>query len=124
MDKQLLKAYIRTIVEEEVKQILPKMLAEAVAEVKSMKPITEQVVSPTKTKPKVDRGRLAELMGIDYDRNQGTIRATTRNMVSPTVAAKDAAGNTIEIPASEVPTEVISALNKDYSQLMKAMKLT
>ena len=37
MDKQLLKAYIRTIVEEEVSRILPQMLSEAVSEIKQLK---------------------------------------------------------------------------------------
>lgn len=124
MDKTLLKAYIRTIVEEEVKKILPEMLAEAVAEIKSLKTITENATTPTKAKPKLDRSRLAELMGIDYNRDEGTIRATTHNIASTTVVAKDAAGNSVQIPASEVPSEVIDAINKDYSSLMKKMKLT
>jgi hypothetical protein len=36
MDRQLLKAYIRTIVEEEVQRILPEMLSEAVSQVKRL----------------------------------------------------------------------------------------
>lgn len=124
MDKTLLKAYIRTIVEEEVKKLLPDLLGEAVAEIKHATKLNESVSTSVAKKPQVDKKRLAELMGIDYDRNEGTIRATTRNMVPSTVTAKDVAGNTIEIPASDVPKEVINAINKDYSNLMKAMKLT
>jgi len=36
----------------------------------------------------------------------------------------DAAGNRVQVPASSVPPEVVNAITKDYSQLMKKMKLT
>lgn len=125
MDKTLLKAYIRTIVEEEVKKILPEMLAEAVAEVKKMKPVNEvAVTAPTPKKPTIDKKRLAELIGMDYNREEGTLTATTAGLRGNTVTAKDAAGNTIELPANAVPTEVVDAINRDYSQLMKAMKIS
>jgi hypothetical protein len=120
MDKQLLKAYIRTIVEEEVKRLLPELLTEAVQEIKKVSKLNETSTTPTSQKPKIDRGRLAELMGITYDRENSTITANTSNMLTTT----DAAGNKIQIPASAVPTEVVTAITKDYSQLMKAMKLT
>lgn len=125
MDKTLLKAYVRTIVEEEVKKLLPELLGEAVAEVKKSAKLNESVATPSSAKkPTVDRKRLAEIMGIDYDRNEGTIRATTSGLSPRTVSAKDSAGNTIEVPASAVPSEVMGAINKDYSALMKAMKLS
>lgn len=122
MDKTLLKAYIRTIVEEEVKRILPELLSEAVQEVKQL---TESAATPVapKKRPPVDRGRLAELMGINYNREEGTIRANTSNLRPQTVTMKDSAGNTVEVPASAVKPEVVDAINRDYSQLMKAMKL-
>jgi hypothetical protein len=118
MDKQLLKAYIRTIVEEEVKRILPELLSEAVREVKKATSINE--AAPAQQKPKIDRGRLAELMGISYDRENATITANTSNMLTTV----DAAGNRVQVPASSVPPEVVNAITKDYSQLMKKMKLT
>lgn len=126
MDKTLLKAYIRTIVEEEVTRLLPELLGEAVAQVKQTK-INESTIStkanPTVKKPAVDRARLAELMGIDYDRTGGTL--TARGAQSPQVFnVADQAGNVRQIPASQVAPEVVDALTKDYSQLMKAMKLT
>lgn len=120
MDKQLLKAYIRTIVEEEVKKILPELLGEAIAEIKNANKLNESV--KTDSKPKIDRSRLAQLMGIDYDRGNATIRAT--GVVPSVVTAKDSAGNSIQVPADSVAPEVISAINKDYSALMKKMKLT
>lgn len=120
MDKQLLKAYIRTIVEEEVERLLPKMLGEAVNQVKKMAPLTE---STQPKQPAIDRSRLAELMGIDYDREGGTIRASTNNLPSKTVMTMDSQGNKVEISADRVDPEVLKAVNKDYSQFMKAMKL-
>lgn len=124
MDKKLFKAYIRTLVEEEVQRLLPKMLAEAVAEIKKTAP-TRMVENTAPTKQKkspIDRARLAELMGIDYDRENGVISANTTNMPR-TVTTIDAAGNPVPIAADNVPKEVLNALNRDYSQLMKAMKL-
>jgi hypothetical protein len=122
MDKTLLKAYIRTIVEEEVKRLLPELLTEAVAEVKKVSKLNESasVPTPAKKTPTVDRKRLAEIMGIDYDSDEGTIRATTAR----TIAAKDLAGNTIEVSEHTVPSDVMGAINRDYSQLMKKMKLS
>ena len=108
MDKQLLKAYIRTIVEEEVTRILPQMLSEAVSQVKQLK----ENVTPTKNAPKFDRNRLSELMGVSYDGH--TIQATTNNLPSrlPDNAPADA------------DPEVVKAITKDYSAIMKALKLT
>ena len=122
MDKQLLKAYIRTIVEEEVTRLLPELLSEAVQEIKKVNKINETVSAPTPQKPKIDRGRLAQLMGISYDRENETLSAHTGNM--NTLTAMDAAGNKVQVPASAVPTEVVTAITKDYSQLMKKMGLT
>lgn len=107
MDKQLLKAYIRTIVEEEVQRILPEMLSEAVSQVKRL---SENTVSQTtKTvKPSIDRRRLAELIGYDGD----TLVANTGVVPLPSNAPKD------------VDPEIVNAVTKDYSQLMKKLKLT
>lgn len=124
MDKTLLKAYIRTIVEEEVKKILPEMLTEAVAEIKKLKPVNETIATPTVKKPAIDKSRLAELMGIDYDRTGGTLTARGVQPSTQVFNVADQAGNIRQIPASQVAPEVVDALTKDYSQLMKAMKLT
>jgi hypothetical protein len=127
MDKQLLKAYIRTIVEEEVTRLLPELLSEAVSQIKQTK-INETTiptkVNPTVKKPPVDRARLAELMGIDYDRQGGTLTARGAQSSTQVFNTTDQAGNVRQIPASQVAPEVVDALTKDYSQLMKAMKLT
>lgn len=108
MDKQLLKAYIRTIVEEEVKRILPELLSEAVAEVKQL---SEQSIRPTtQSKQKVDRSKLAAMMGMDYDGQ--TLRATSTDRVAN------------RLPENAPPNadpEVVKAINRDYSQLMKKM---
>lgn len=106
MDRQLLKAYIRTIVEEEVQRILPQILSEAVNEVKK---ISENTTSQTKSqKPSLDRKRLAELIG--YDGN--TLVANTSAVPLPENAPTD------------VPEEIVNAVTKDYSQMMKKLGLT
>jgi hypothetical protein len=106
MDKQLLKAYIRTIVEEEVKRVLPELLAEAVTEIKQL----QESAPATQPRPGVNRTRMAELMGIDYDGE--TIRATGVN--SAPVLVDPNRGN----------PEVVKKINRDYSALMKKMGLT
>lgn len=108
MDKTLLKAYIRTVVEEEVKRLLPEMLAEAVAEVKSL----QESATPKTAKPKFSRSQLAEMMGLE--RNGDTIIATTKNLKSPTPIVPE--GFAEDNPA-------VQAINKDYSAMMKALKL-
>lgn len=107
MDKQLLKAYIRTIVEEEVQRILPEMLSEAVTQVKRL---SENTQSQTKlaAKPAIDKRRLAELIGYDGE----TIVAHTGAVPLPANAPRD------------VDPEVVNAVTKDYSAMMKALKLT
>lgn len=105
MDKTLLKAYIRTVVEEEVKRLLPEMLAEAVAEVKSLQ---ENAQKTTTTKPKLSRTQLAEMMGLE--RHGDTIVATT-GKIMPTP------------PGVSEDNPALKAINKDYSAMMKAMKL-
>lgn len=110
MDKQLLKAYIRTIVEEEVKRLLPEMLAEAVSEIKQLSETRQPTVQAKK--PAIDKGRLAELMGISYDGE--TMRASTSGMAIPLP----------ENAPRDADPEVVKAVTKDYSTLMKKMGLT
>lgn len=108
MDKQLLKAYIRTIVEEEVKRVLPEILSEAVREIKQLS--ESRTPSTPSAKPAIDRSKLAAMMGLTRDGD--TIMATTNNMIVPDGA-----------PANADP-EVMAAINKDYSALMKKMGIT
>jgi hypothetical protein len=126
MDKQMLKAYIKVVVEEEVKRLLPEMLSEAVQEIKQLK---ENYTPAPAPRPAVDRSRMAALLGIDYDRENGVISAGTSGMSKTTATPNylqvtDDAGNTRNIPASAVDPSVVNAITKDYSALMKAMKLT
>jgi molybdenum cofactor biosynthesis enzyme MoaA len=107
------------MVEEEVKKLLPELLAEAVAEIKNVSKLNE---TTTAKKPAIDRNRLAELMGINYDRPSGTITATT-NGIPRTVSTVDSAGNRIEISADKVDPTVMQAITKDYSEIMKKLKL-
>jgi hypothetical protein len=110
MDKALFRAYVKELVkeavEEEVKKVLPKLLGEAVAEVKSI-----QESAPTTSKPKstLSRAQLAEMMGLT--RVGDTIIATS-DKVMPTPPR----GVQEDNPAFQ-------AINKDYSAMMKALKL-
>jgi hypothetical protein len=113
MDKTLLKAYIRTIVEEEVKRILPEMLGEAVAEIKSMQQVNES--SSAAVRPKMDRSRLAALMGLE--RHGDTLSATTRNMALPENVPENINLNDPSVKPA------VEAITRDYSALMKKMGL-
>lgn len=105
MDKQLLKAYIRTIVEEEVERLVPKMLKEHLSQIPS-----HQLVSETTTeRPQMNRSELAALLGITRDGDM--LRASTGNFAAP--------GARIAPPG--VSADVAAALNKDYSQMMKTI---
>jgi hypothetical protein len=112
MDKTMFKGYVRELVreavQEEVKRLLPKLLDEAINEVKSLQ---ENTVAPTATKPKLDRSRLAAMMGLE---RQGDTLVASNNTgpVMPTPPP----GVTPDNPAFQ-------AINKDYSAMMKVMKL-
>lgn len=112
MDKTLFKAYVRELVketvEDEIRKILPKVLGEAVQEIKSLQESTTTVTQ----KPKLDRSKLAEMMGLE--RHGDTIIASTKSM-----------GQVMTPPpglSSDDPT--VQAINKDYSALMKKMGLS
>ncbi len=105
MDKKLLKAYIRTIVEEEVERILPKMIKEQIQSVAGAQVVSESA-TPTK-KASVSKQDLASLLGITRDGD--TLRATTAGV-----------RQTHNLP-SNVPDYIESAITRDYSALMKAM---
>lgn len=114
MDKALFKAYVRELVKEtvesEVKKILPKLLAEAVNEVKT---IQESNTVQQPQKPKFSRSQLAEMMGLE--RLGDTIVASTNNMATPKPTQ-----------AHQLPNDnpAVQAINKDYSALMKKMGLS
>lgn len=109
MDKTLFKAYVRELVketvEEEVRKVLPRLLDEAVREVKSL-----HESAPTVSKTKIDRTKLAAMMGLE--RLGDTIVASTKNVAPPLPP-----GITEDNPA-------VQAINKDYSALMKKMGLS
>jgi hypothetical protein len=117
MDKALFRAYVKELVKEQldesiekaVRKILPTILGEAVAEIKESQrsPITETV------KPKPSRAQLAQMLGLE--RLGDTLIASTGNVgpVMPTPPR----GVTEDNPAFQ-------AINKDYSQMMKAMGLS
>lgn len=107
MDKQLLKAYVRTIVEDEIRRVLPEVLSEAITELKQIK---ENTTPTQKSTSKIDRARLAELMGIKYDGN--TLMATTDNVSISRLP---------ENAPTDVSPEVLNAVTKNYSALMKKM---
>jgi DNA-binding protein Fis len=116
MDKALFRAYVKELVREQiedsvekaVRKVLPEILGEAVNEIKTSQPIRENTM--TSTKPKPSRAQLAQMLGLE--RHGDTITAKTNSMIMqpPPGVAED--------------NPVLKAINKDYSQIMKAMKLT
>lgn len=118
MDKTMFKAYVRELVREEVEEavarILPKLLGEAVAQIKSSSPVSETTV-PRTTRPTLDRAKMAELMGLEY----------------PVAGADSPRGGEMRsTKIVPVPDEVeqsnpaVAAINRDYSKMMKAMGIT
>ena len=109
MDKTLLKAYIRTVVEEHVEKILPQLLSEVIQQVKVLKENSPAPVpAKSTTRSPIDKAKLRELMGVSFDGE--TLTASTDGM--PTVAPQDLT------PGQQ---EVHAAVNKNYSELMRAM---
>lgn len=104
MDKKLLKAYIRTIVEEEIERLFPKMLKEHLAAAPKAELVSETTAP---TKPQFNRAELASLLGIT--REGDTIRATTKNL-GPVAT---------NIAPAGVPADLAAALNKDYSKMLR-----
>jgi hypothetical protein len=113
MDKTMFKGYVRELVreavEEEVKRILPKMLDEAVNQVRS---IHESAPAASTQKTKLDRSKLAQMMGFEPLSGKDTIVASTKNLMP-------------ELPSNISPDNpAVKAITKDYSAVMKAMGLT
>jgi len=114
MDKALFRAYVKELVkeqiEESVEKVVKEILGEAVAEIKGSQP--SKVNETATAKPKLSRSQLAAIMGLE--RHGDTITATSKN-VGPVMQAPQGV-------AEDNPT--LQAINRDYSALMKAMKLT
>jgi hypothetical protein len=120
MDKALFRAYVKEIVKEQiddsvenaVRKILPEVLSEAVAEVKKSSSAVNET-SAVRSKPTVDRNKLAQMLGLD--RIGDTFHATTDNLN---------VSRGMELPegvSSDNPA--VAAITKDYSAMMKAMGL-
>lgn len=120
MDKRLFKAYIKTIVEEEVERLLPKMIKEHVSKYiaenvhTAPSPIVEnrsdrQSVMSEVIKNDV-RSRYMQLMSSGDDPDDQTITMTGVNNYPPNVNSREYAS-------------VVDAVNKNYSDIMKALKL-
>lgn len=117
MDKALFRAYVKELVketvEEEVRKVLPEILSEAVSEIKSLQENTTKQVP----KPKLDRGRLAALMGLE--KHGDTIVATTNNLAPTNIQLPDGVR-----PDDPTVKATVSAITKDYSALMKKMGMS
>lgn len=118
--KTLLNAYIRELVREELKlvlrsevsRIMNEELEKAVREHKSTsRPESESVSIPSV------RNSLKELLDVEYDRPNGTIRA---RMINPALKTEN------DTKAELLPdnNEVKKALTRDYSDVMKKMGIT
>lgn len=107
MDKQLLKAYIRTIVEDEVQRLVPKIIKEHIKSTEDSRLVNEATAAPTKPRP--SKNDLASMLGITRDGD--TIRASTGGLAStPQINIPDTA-----------PDYLKNALTKDYSAMLKTI---
>ena len=117
MDKALFRAYVKELVketiEEEVRKVLPKLLGEAVEEIKSIK---ESKTSNSEPKKSFSRTQLAEMMGLE--RLGDTLSATTSRMVMPENVPANLDLNSPQIQPA------VEAITRDYSLLMKKMGLS
>ena len=84
------------------------------AQIKGTQQVNETVVTPSK--PKLDRSKLAAMMGLE--RHGDTITATTKNMVLPENIPH---GVNLNDPSVK---PAMDAITKDYSALMKKMGLS
>lgn len=115
MDKALFRAYVKELVKEQieesvekaVKKILPEVLGEAIAEIKGTSAPIRENAQPSK---KFSRTQLAEMLGLE--RHGDTIVATTDKMMT-------------QLPPNvSTDNPAVKAITRDYSAMMKAMKLT
>ena len=110
MNKKLFKAYVRTLVEDEVQRVLPELLAEAISEIKSLNENVAPATAPAPNRApgrEISRGELARLMGLEY--NGETLAATSTDNIGMGTA----------VSPSNAPAPVANALNRDYSEFLK-----
>lgn len=118
MDKALFRAYVKELVKEQigesvekaVRKILPEILSEAVSEIKN---INESATTKPAAK-KLSREQLASMMGLTRDGDTFTASTSTMPVELPPNAD----------PNSPAVKGAVDAITKDYSSLMKAMKIT
>lgn len=125
MDKQLLKAYIRTVVEDEVKRVLPQMISEIV---NSGLPLSSEPTyaqtKPVKQAPvrKANFASLKETLDFsDMMTDRGDFVASTRNLKVPTPVSNTPLPEHL---VERADPDVVNAMKRDYSALLKAMKVT
>jgi hypothetical protein len=149
MKRQDLEKMIHEIVREEVRNYLPVVLPIVVSEVvqlhmkklaesmtpapaaskKSRQPLRESVDEeewPLLGGKSFDKTSLTELLGYGSGLRMGDAEAPpvshpTAMAVPPVFNKVTEHGTAVPVAADELPDHVVSALTRDYSQLMKAM---
>jgi len=123
MDKQLLKAYIRTVLEDELKRVLPQMISEIVNSGLPSEPTYAQN-KPVKQAPvrKPNFASLKETLDFsDMMTDRGDFVASTRNLKVPTPVSNTPLPEHL---VERADPDVVNAMKRDYSALLKAMKVT
>jgi hypothetical protein len=115
-----LKTLIRQVVHEELEVIIPDLVTEIKKMVdgrvkvileetnKSRPVVTESVTPPTS---RITKQKIAEMIGVQFDPETDTIRASTRTMNSPMPP-------TVPTGQPAPAEEVVRAITRDYSDLM------
>lgn len=102
---------VREAVEEELDRVLSKKINEVLSEHKHVVAENTQPVSKTASvRPKPSRAELARMLGLERI-DAETVRATTNNLVTQLPPQVD--------PSNEQVQKTVSAINRDYSALMK-----
>ena len=113
-----IKELVKNIIREELKVILPEMISEY-----SVTPTLRESVDVAPRKPTIDRSKIADIMKATFSMEGDTLQPTGAPIGSAGTVTMMTPGGAVPIPKDMVDPEVMTAITKDYSGIMKAMGL-
>ena len=129
MNKDLLKLYIQTAIEAEMRRLFPELLKEELAKAgaalmsEGVRPMeTTPIAPPSHLQPPPDRESLRAMMGLP---SLGEMRMTTDNVIPPSATPPVSSTPRITgIPANAEQKKAQDAINRNYGDVMKKLGLT